>query len=162
MNIPNITIEDDDHIFYETGKIYSKKYKRNVGRKDKDGYMKFNSTTFQKILYEKFIGKKDKGECNICKSKIDLHVDHINEIRDDNRIENLQLLCRQCNIKKSRKTIKSSNTSGIIGVYYKNRDKKWVADIRIPNKKRIQKYFRFKYCAYICRKLWNRKYDLTN
>lgn len=63
--------------------------------------------------------------CNICDinewngEKISLHIDHINGINNDNRIENLRLLCPNChsqtptyagkNIKRSIKTCKLCN-----------------------------------------------------
>ena len=52
-------------------------------------------------------------------------LDHVNGIRDDNRIENL----RECSPREnSRNTSKkSSNTSGIVGVYRNKARNKWQA-----------------------------------
>ena len=59
-------------------------------------------------------------------------VDHINNIRNDNRIENLQLLKRKQNNRKT--VLYSNNKSGTMGVRYHKRDKIWYADIRVDGK----------------------------
>lgn len=68
------------------------------------------------------------------------HLDHINNVRDDNRIENL----REATIQENacNKKMYASNKSGIKGVCYDPKKKKWVMQIRILNGKRLVKRFR--------------------
>ena len=43
------------------------------------------------------------GKCVICGKEVSwktMHIDHINEVRDDNRLENLRITCRSCNNKR--------------------------------------------------------------
>lgn len=63
-----------------------------------------------------------KYECTICKNngewqnkKISLHLDHINGIRNDNRLENLRILCPNCH----------SQTDTYSGKRFKKYKKKW-------------------------------------
>jgi hypothetical protein len=56
-------------------------------------------------------------------------IDHINRIRDDNRWENLREVSVQCNNRNIG--IKNNNRSGITGVRFNIREKKWKAQITI-------------------------------
>lgn len=60
-------------------------------------------------------------------------LDHINEIRDDNRITNLRLATLQENYHNISKPQKN-NKSGILGVCRANCGKKWRADICLNGK----------------------------
>ena len=62
----------------------------------------------------------------------DLHIDHINSIRTDNRIDNLREVTRQENQKNTK--LHSNNTSGYCGVYYHKVWGKWVAHIKDQGK----------------------------
>lgn len=59
--------------------------------------------------------------------------DHINGVRDDNRWENLRAVTCQEN-QRNRKLPKD-NTSGVMGVTRRNKDKTWEVSIRIPGKR---------------------------
>lgn len=63
-------------------------------------------------------------------------VDHINEIKSDNRLSNLQLLTNRENIIKSK--IKRALP---VGVYYYKSTKKYAARITINNKQKHLGYF---------------------
>jgi hypothetical protein len=54
------------------------------------------------------------------------HMDHINHIRDDNRWENLQMVGRRKN--NLNKRAQSRSRSGIPGVAWKERDRRWYAN----------------------------------
>lgn len=56
-------------------------------------------------------------------------VDHIDEDKSNNRIDNLQLLTARKNISKSIAT--TGKTSKYVGVYWHSRDKKWGTQIHI-------------------------------
>ena len=52
-----------------------------------------------------YILKRDNYECKKCGSTLDLHIDHIFPFSrgGGNEPENLQVLCRECNLNKSAK-----------------------------------------------------------
>jgi hypothetical protein len=59
----------------------------------------------------------------------DRPIDHINHIRDDNRISNIRLVSPQGNSRN--KSMASNNISGKTGVFYHKRDCRWLAKISI-------------------------------
>ena len=66
-------------------------------------------------------------------------VDHINGIRDDNRVENLREATRQENNRNS--CLHSSNTSGYKGVCWSKNKCKWKASARANGKQKHLGYF---------------------
>lgn len=62
----------------------------------------------------------------------DGQIDHINRIKTDNRISNL----RECTNAENaqNRPIQKNNKSGFIGVFWRDLDKKWVAQIKINGK----------------------------
>ncbi|WAX10903.1 hypothetical protein BV741P2_00007 [Phocaeicola phage BV741P2] len=58
-----------------------------------------------------------------------LEVDHINHIRDDNRLVNLRLVTKSDN--NRNKSRSSNNTTGVMGVYYRKDKRKYVAQIKV-------------------------------
>jgi len=62
------------------------------------------------------------------------HMDHINHVRDDNRIVNLRIVTRCENHKN--KSLYSSNTSGVAGVHMHKQTGKWQATIRVSGRSR--------------------------
>lgn len=124
MNIPKITIEDDDYIYHEDGQIFNKRLNRFLKQFTRnDGYksLTINGKTklVHRILYEKFIGP------------IKFQIDHINGVKNDNRLDNLQDISGSENCRK--KGLKKTNTSGFRGVHMR-RDK-YIAQIEVDNKK---------------------------
>ena len=60
-------------------------------------------------------------------NEVPTEIDHINQVRDDNRIENLRLLSHANNMLNKRGK----------GYYYNKRAKKWLSQIRINGKNTI-------------------------
>lgn len=56
-------------------------------------------------------------------------IDHENHIRDDNRFINLRSVTNQIN--NQNRTLQSNNTSGIVGVSFSKRSKKWVVQFMV-------------------------------
>ena len=67
------------------------------------------------------------------------HIDHINGDRSDNRWENLRLVSRIENQRNSKRY--KSNTSGVMGVCWYKREKRWVARIGTGKKPKVLGYF---------------------
>lgn len=57
------------------------------------------------------------------------NLDHINRIKDDNRLSNLREVSAVCNARNCGNP--KNNSSGVKGVYYSKKDKKWCASIKI-------------------------------
>ncbi len=66
-------------------------------------------------------------------------VDHINRVRDDNRIENLREVSQSCNTKNSKQ--RKNTSSGITGISWCKGTNKWQAHIKIPNKQLYLGYY---------------------
>jgi hypothetical protein len=66
-------------------------------------------------------------------------VDHINENKSDNRLENLQLLSQRQN--KTKSIDKTKTTSKFIGVCWHIQKKKWVVSININGKRKYLGHF---------------------
>lgn len=117
------------------GNVKSLKYGKERTLKktsDKDGYLfvglyknKTNKTLkVHQLIAEAFLGHKPCG--------MKLVVDHKNDIKSDNRLDNLQIVTNYQNIIKS---IKKTNTSSkYIGVYFHKKSNKWMARIMINYK----------------------------
>lgn len=68
-----------------------------------------------------------------------LEIDHINGIRSDNRLSNLREVTRAENAKNLKRS--RNNTSGVIGVSWNNKSKKWYAEIVVNCKIKRLGYF---------------------
>ena len=74
-------------------------------------------------------------------------IDHKNDIKNDNRVENLQFLNNRENVTKSLDRSKCS--SKYIGVYFDKSRNKWVSNITIENKKKHLGRFENEYDAHL-------------
>lgn len=108
---------------YKDGKLFWKvansnriKVGQEVGNKTLKGYREFK-VYGKRFLTHRFIWEMHYGEI-----PDELQIDHINGIRDDNRIENLRLVNNAQNQLNSK--LRSSNKIGIKGVY-KSSKKTW-------------------------------------
>lgn len=61
-------------------------------------------------------------------------VDHLNGIRDDNRIENLRKADKSINAQNKR-VARSDSKSGLLGVCWHKATSKWIAQIQVSGKK---------------------------
>lgn len=88
--------------------------------KDKNGYVKNSKQEYlHRILF----------------NKTDLFIDHINGNKLDNRKENLRI-CNNADNLKNRVKLPKNNTSGILGVRFREDRNKWYTEIQC-NKEKI-------------------------
>jgi hypothetical protein len=99
----------------------------------KDDYSK--QRTLHQMVAESFLNHKTKD--------YKLVVDHKNGIRQDNRLENLQLITQRNNTSKDKK----NKTSKYIGVCWNKNINKWMSAIRIDGKKNHLGYFKCELAA---------------
>ena len=114
---------------YESGEIYrlyKKGWRLRTGSNDKDGYrtIQLNIKNFKihRIVYKAF-----NPEWNIYDTK--QQIDHINRVRDDNRIINLRVCTSQQNCQNNNSK----------GYSWCNTKKCWISYVRIKNK-RVSKH----------------------
>ncbi|HAW5390785.1 TPA: HNH endonuclease [Escherichia coli] len=82
-----------------------------------------------RIIWEMHNGKIPDG----------MEIDHVNHNKMDNRIENLRLVRHGSN--QRNKSKQGNNTSGVTGVTWSRRDKKWIAQIMVERKNIHLGYF---------------------
>lgn len=104
-----------EYIFYDSGKL---RWKKKTGRSTQLG-KEIGVNSGKGYLTFKFFGSRYKVHRVVwmmLKGPIPdgMEIDHINHVRDDNRIENLRLVSRIENMKN--KSIYKSNSSGFCGV----------------------------------------------
>jgi len=120
-----------------------------AGTKNKEGYIKININnkiySAHRLAWLYFYEKFPKN-----------YIDHINGIKNDNRICNLRDVTSKESAKN--KSIRNNNTSGFTGVSFSKANKKWKAQICIKGKQTNLGYFKNKEDAIKRRKLANIKY----
>jgi len=72
-------------------------------------------------------------------------VDHINNIKTDNRVENLQIINQRENTSKDKK----NGTSKYVGVHWCSKNKIWVSIIRLNGIKNYLGSYKIEYDAYL-------------
>lgn len=125
----------DEHLSYIDGKLFWKKVPKNANRLsvgDEAGFLCEDSGyRFIKMLGKKLRAHRVIWFCE--KGEIPDNIDHINGIRDDNRLCNLRNVSKVEN-NRNRK-INSNNKLGCFGVYYKGGDKnRFIASIGVNNR----------------------------
>ena len=77
-------------------------------------------------------------------------MDHINHIKNDNRLKNIRVVSDAEN--KKNLALSKDNTSGITGVYWFKPAKLWKAQINVNGKGKVLGYFKNRLDAAECRK----------
>ena len=132
-----------DYFISTFGNVYSEKSGEMVKLKpgkDKGGYLnvklrkegKSYTKRIHRLVAETLI-KRIKGKNEI---------DHINQIKTDNTVENLRWVNKREN--SINKGLQNNNKSGVKGVSYDNYYNKWRGEINISKGKRKRKYFKSK------------------
>jgi len=96
--------------------------RRNVGTLDTTGYLRAHidgkAQHIHRVVFERAHGPIPKG----------FDVDHINEIKTDNRLLNLRLVNRSQNMQNTRRA-RAGSSSNVKGVSFCKLTKKWRAQI---------------------------------
>lgn len=120
-------IDKDTHLVYpESGRIWNKRCKRFVNCAHGDGYLRFRykgkHIYNHRFIYEAVHGSIPDG----------MQINHLDNDRSNNRIDNLEVVSRQQNNQWRDKDI--NNTSGFKGVYWRNDMLKYQARIGFNGK----------------------------
>lgn len=86
--------------------------------------------------------------------------DHKNRIKDDNRWINIRAAGRSCNVINSG--IRKDNTTGVCGVFWCNRSKKWTTQITVKKKRKHVGYFDSFFNAVKARYAAEKKYGYSD
>ena len=127
----------NEYFIYDDGKlirIFSNSNRNKIG--DEAGSMLSNGYLHIRINARSYRNHRIVWEMHNGEIPCGFEVDHINGVRNDNRIENLRLVSRSSNMKN--RSLSSNNSSGFCGIYWSESGKCWVASI-YDNGKRYQK-----------------------
>lgn len=130
-------MEEDEYYIYdfENGLIINKRTGEPIRRRDNKGYITLHNSIFgnkraHRILYEKY-------------HKITIpdgmQVNHINGVKDCNRIDNLELVTNQQNKQHTGK--QKNNKSGHKNISWHKASNKWMVDFQIDGRKQYYGIF---------------------
>ena len=125
-------------VIYSNGRVQDYKDKVLKNSLLSNGYFrvslykksKMKARTIHQLVAETFLNHTPNG--------YKLVVDHINNVKTDNRLENLQLITARENNSKDRK----GGTSGYIGVSWDKSSNKWKSRIRTNGKEKYLGMFK--------------------
>ena len=89
-----------------------------------------------------------------------LEVDHINHVRNDNRLVNLRFVTHRGNMRNQ--SVSGKNTSGVTGVYFSKAKKKYIAQIEVNRETIYLGIFDTLESAAEARRQADRKYKFNN
>ena len=136
--------EFPDYFISTRGRVFSEKGKKRRELKSNRN----KNTGYLRVILHKEGKKYNKtihrlvGETFLEKVEGKLEIDHINQNKKDNRVENL----RWCNRRENliNRGITSLNTSGVKGVRFRKDRNSWVSRFNIEENKTKSKHFKTK------------------
>jgi hypothetical protein len=127
IDLHSILLYCDGMFFWKNTKSNRISVGQRAGGKSKSGYRRIH--VLSKRYYEHhLVWLYHYGELPGCQ------IDHINQIKDDNRIENLRLCTNNHSDNHQNMPIQNNNTSGYPGVTYDKNRNKWQAQIKIKGR----------------------------
>lgn len=142
----------DNGVLINTKRRNGSKYMQPAGRKNKSsGYIEVM------VNYKRYQAHRTVWEMHHGKIPEGMEIDHMNGIRDDNRIDNLRLVTSRTNDTNRAKS--KANTSGVVGVCWDKRKGLWLVRIYDNKKPVFVGYFREWFDAVCARKSSERTYD---
>lgn len=119
----------------ETGVLYWRNKNRNSIRSNYvAGSIKGTRDGYRRVCVNGKICQEHRVIMMLCFGHIpeNAEIDHINHVRDDNRLVNLRFATQGENLKNQ--SVSSKNTSGVTGVYFSKARKKYIAQIKVNRK----------------------------
>ena len=116
----------------ETGVLYWKNKNRNsIRRNYVAGSIKGNNNGYRRVRIKGQNYQEHRVIMMLCFGHIpeNAEIDHINHVRNDNRLCNLRFVTGSENSRN--KSVSSRNTTGVTGVYFYKRLQKYIARIRV-------------------------------
>jgi hypothetical protein len=112
--------------------------------KNKNGYLSVMISDFNCVLKRHYVHRL-VAMAFLNYNDFNLVIDHKNNIKNDNKLENLQIVTHRVNLLKDKK----NKTSKYPGVCWHNRDKYWQASINIKGKYKYLGSFKNEFEAYL-------------
>ena len=147
----------------ETGVLYWRIRDRNTIRHNYvAGSSKGTRDGYRRVRVNGKICQEHRVIMMLCFGHIpeNAEIDHINHIRNDNRLVNLRFVTRGENLKNQ--SVSSKNTSGVTGVCFIKRLQKYVAQIKVNRKAIHLGYFETLEEAAAARAEANLKFNFNN
>ncbi len=119
----------------ETGVLYWRIRNGNNARRNYvAGSIKGNNKGYRRVRIKGKNYQEHRIIMMLCFGHIpeNAEIDHINHVRDDNRLCNLRFVTGSENSKNQ--SVSSKNTSGVTGVHFSKTRKKYVAQIKVNRK----------------------------
>lgn len=116
----------------ETGVLYWRiKNSNHTRRNYVAGSIKGNNNGYRRVRIKGQSYKEHRIIMMLCFGHIpeNAEIDHINHVRNDNRLVNLRFVTRREN--QRNQSLSSKSTTGVTGVYFSKARKKYVAKIRV-------------------------------
>tara|TARA_R110002153_G_C12950086_1_gene458530 strand:+ start:54 stop:524 length:471 start_codon:yes stop_codon:yes gene_type:complete len=111
----------ENYLIYTDGRVYNRKFNRFLKLRDTRGYKRvvlYNDNKSRSLQVHRLVAIH-----YISNPHNKPQVDHINRVKDDNRVENLRWVSPLENCQNKGKTIQ--NTTGYKNITYHKRDKRW-------------------------------------
>lgn len=119
----------------ETGVLYWRIRNGNHTRRNYvAGSIKGNNNGYRRVRIKGQNYQEHRVIMMLCFGHIpeNAEIDHINHVRDDNRLVNLRFATQRENLKNQ--SVSSKNTTGVTGVHFSKTRKKYVAQIKVNRK----------------------------